>query len=218
MRWVRTVISELVSLLGVAVWCAGLAGCEASDSPPMEQQGDSAANASGAGGTQSAPLVAGQSADMPGGQAGAGGVGLDAVDAIDAGDARDAGAEVACEVALGTYEALYAALSGGCGPIADANRVPVEDSIFIERFATMDVETETVVDGCSVELTQMVRDKMGVPQSKVSGTLRPGSRLDDPTLRGEVILERYEDGDLACQGTYSAVLRRNTMTLGGATP
>ena len=119
-----------------------------------------------------------------------------------------------CAVPHGVFEPLYTPLSGTCGPLDDANYVPMEDDTQIQKFANVDVETETIVMGCSVALVQIVRDKAGVPQKRITGTLQ----FEPPsTLSGEVTLARFDQNGVAvCTGTYDATLTRNTTTLGGA--
>lgn len=120
-----------------------------------------------------------------------------------------------CPAVMGTYEPLYAVRSGTCGPFNDANNVPIENDIQIQKFANVDVETETIVMGCSLKMTQIVRDKMGVPQKKIDG-----SALDVESsnkVAGMITLTRYDAaGTPVCHGEYDAMLQKNTTTLGGA--
>jgi hypothetical protein len=127
---------------------------------------------------------------------------------------QDAGDDASCALERGLFEPLYAPLTGNCGPLNDANYVPVEADTQIQQFANVDVETETAVTGCSVELVQTVRDKAGVPQKRIAGTLQ----IDLPTkLSGEVTLQRFDsNGTAVCFGTYDAILIKRTTTLGGA--
>jgi hypothetical protein len=121
-----------------------------------------------------------------------------------------------CPKVGGVYEPLYVARSGTCGPLNDANYVPIENDIQIQKFANVDVETETIVMGCSIKMTQIVRDKMGVPQKRIDG-----SALDVQSsnkVEGMITLTRYDTvGNPVCWGEYDAMLQRNTDTLGGAT-
>ncbi len=129
-------------------------------------------------------------------------------------DAGGNGAVQECEQASGVYEPLYTALSGDCGPLTDANNVPVQNGLQIQKFAAVDIETETAVMGCSVTLLQTVLDKQGAPQKKIMGTLR----IDSATkLSGEVSLTRYDSNGFAlCAGTYDATLPKATTLGDGA--
>jgi len=121
-----------------------------------------------------------------------------------------------CPAVSGVYEPLYVARSGTCGPLTDANYVPIENDTQIQKFANVDVETETIVMGCRLNMTQTVRDKMGVPQKQIAG-----SSLDVKSsnkVAGMVTLTRYDAmGVPVCYGEYDAMLQKDTTTLGGAT-
>jgi hypothetical protein len=126
------------------------------------------------------------------------------------------GDEGICPRVAGVYEPLYVARSGTCGPLNDANYVPIQNDIQIQKFANVDVETETIVMGCSLKMTQIVRDKMGIPQKRIDG-----SALDVQSsnkVEGMITLTRYDAlGNPVCWGEYDAMLEKNTNTLGGAT-
>lgn len=181
---------------GLALWCSALMACPASEpEKEPEQSGGSAPNA-----MDDAPR-AGE------------GAALDAD--TDQGAGTGAGADAGtCEIPWGVYEPLYTERSGNCGALNDANDITVGNDIQIQKFANVDIETETIVEGCTVQLVQIVRDKQGVPQKKLRGTL---SLEADDTLSGEVMLTRYDsNGTAICEGTYGAELRRSSTTLGGA--
>ena len=120
-----------------------------------------------------------------------------------------------CPAVSGVYEPLYEARSGTCGPLDDANYVPIENDTQIQKFANVDVETETIVMGCRLHMTQTVRDKMGVPQKQIAG-----SALDVKSsnkVSGLVTLTRYDAaGTPVCWGEYDAMLQKDTTTIGGA--
>ena len=124
--------------------------------------------------------------------------------------------EGTCPAIGGTYEPLYTFRSGTCGALDDANYVPIQNDIQIQKFANVDVETETIVMGCSLNLTQIVRDKMGTPQKRIYGNsldVKSSNRV-----AGMVTLTRYDAaGQMVCAGEYDAMLSRNTTQLGGAT-
>ena len=121
-----------------------------------------------------------------------------------------------CASIGGVYQPLYVARAGGtCGPLNDANNVPIHNDIQIQKFANVDVETETIVMGCSLNLTQIVRDKMGVPQKHIYGNSLDVENSNK--VAGMVTLTRYDAaGQPVCAGEYDAVLEKSTTTLGGA--
>jgi hypothetical protein len=121
-----------------------------------------------------------------------------------------------CPGVAGRFEALYQMRSGTCGPVTSANTVQVEDNITIEKFANVDVETETIVKGCTVYMAQTVRNKStGSVQSKIQGSTLEVH--DENQLSGMVTLTRWDaGGQLMCSGEYDLLLRKNTVTLGGA--
>jgi hypothetical protein len=169
--------------------CAALAACDATEPRPDGAQGTGSNKQADAG----QPAIDPAPDPTP----------------DDAGEVADPN----CEQARGIFEPLYTRLSGECGNLDDANNVRLEGDIQIEKFANVDVETETVIDGCSVSLVQIVRDKVGVPQKRIAGTLQ----IDSPTrLAGQVTLTRHDtNGVPVCFGTYDAVLAKNTVVGGG---
>ena len=126
------------------------------------------------------------------------------------------GDEGLCPKVTGVYEPLYVARSGTCGPEPEAFYVPIENDIQIMKFANVDVETETIVMGCSLKMTQIVRNKMGIPEKRIDG-----SALDVQSsnkVEGMITLTRYDAAGVpVCWGEYDAMLQKNTNTLGGAT-
>ena len=121
-----------------------------------------------------------------------------------------------CPGVAGRFQPLYEMRSGNCGVFGTANTVQVEDNISIEKFANVDVETETVVKGCTVFMKQTIRDKnTGVVQQVVQGSTLEVQ--DENQLSGMVTLTRYQsDGMMTCSGEYNLLLTKNTMTIGGA--
>jgi hypothetical protein len=121
-----------------------------------------------------------------------------------------------CPAVKGVYEPLYVARSGTCGPLTDANHVPIENDTQIQKFANVDVETETIVMGCRLNMTQTVRDKMGIPQKQIVGAALDVQSSNQ--VAGMVTLTRYDAaGTPVCWGEYDAKLQKDTTTLGGAT-
>ena len=120
-----------------------------------------------------------------------------------------------CPTVEGVYEPLYTIRSGTCGELTDANNVLIYDDIQIQKFASVDVETETIVMGCSLKLIQIVRDKMGVPQKKIDGPALDVRAADK--VAGMVTLTRFDAaGAPICYGEYDAMLQKDTNTIGGA--
>lgn len=132
-----------------------------------------------------------------------------------AGDVACGGGDGRCPAVEGVYEPLYIIRSGTCGELTDANNVLIQDDIQIQKFANVDVETETIVMGCSIKLIQIVRDKMGVPQKKIDGASLDVENANK--VAGMVTLTRFDAaGAPICYGEYDAMLQKNTTTLGGA--
>lgn len=120
-----------------------------------------------------------------------------------------------CPGVGGRFQALYEVRSGNCGPVTTANMVAVDDNITIEKFANVDVETETIVKGCTVYMAQIVRNKTGSVQSQIQGSTLEVQ--DENQLQGMVTLTRYNEvGAVMCSGEYNLLLTKNTMTIGGA--
>ena len=123
----------------------------------------------------------------------------------------------ACPGVDGSFQALYQPRSGNCGPVSSAHLVKVEDNITIEKYANVDVETETIVKGCTVYMKQIERNKQtGAVQSQVQGSTLEVQ--DENQLNGMVTLTRWDvaTGAIMCSGEYNLLLTKNTATLGGA--
>jgi hypothetical protein len=124
-----------------------------------------------------------------------------------------------CPGVAGSFQPLYEQRSGNCGIVGTANNVKVENNITIEKYANVDVETETIVKGCTVYLQQIVRNKTtGRVESMVQGSTL--EVRDENELSGMVTLTRYNVADVAnpatCSGEYNLTLTKSTATLGGA--
>ena len=122
-----------------------------------------------------------------------------------------------CPAVAGVYQPLYQVRSGTCGPVASdqVNYVPIMNDIQIQKFANVDVETETIVMGCSLNMTQIVRTKTGLPTQQIYGNALDVRNSN--LVSGMITLTRYDDaGNMACSGEYDAMLQKNTTTLGGA--
>jgi hypothetical protein len=128
-------------------------------------------------------------------------------------DARDR----TCPAPSGTYEPLFVQRSGTCGAVTTSNRVPIDNTITIQKFATTDVETETIIENCTLFLQQVVRDKAtGRVMSVVQGsTLEIGT---DGAISGVVTLTEFhtESEAASCSGEYQLELRKAAKPLGGA--
>lgn len=159
------------------------------------------------------------STDHAGADSHAGGGGADdsrGTESNEAGRASETDAGPTCGIARGRYQALYEPRSGNCGAITSANMVAIDDNITIEKYANVDVETETIVRGCSVYFAQIVRDKTtGNVQTQIQG-----STLDvdeDGNVSGSVTVTRFSDGgQVMCTGEYLARLTKSSSVIGGA--
>ena len=124
-----------------------------------------------------------------------------------------------CPGVGGSFQPLYEQRSGNCGIVGTANNVKVENNITIEKYANVDVETETIVKGCTVYMRQIVRNKTtGRVESMVQGSTLEVQ--DENQLSGMVTLTRYNVMDVAnpatCSGEYNLTLTKSTATIGGA--
>jgi hypothetical protein len=134
-----------------------------------------------------------------------------------AGDERagaGSGVHAACPVKHGRYGVVLTPVGDGCEP-PDFASVQVDDNITIEKFLKVDVETETVIDGCLVFLSRTERDKAtGVVSSTLQGTL---SAQRDSQLGGTVNITLFDaSGALRCQGAFDADLTASTTVTGVA--
>jgi hypothetical protein len=124
-----------------------------------------------------------------------------------------------CPGVAGSFQPLYEQRTGNCGAVPVANSVKVDNNITIEKYANVDVETETIVKGCTVYMTQIVREKMtGRAVSMVKGSTLEVQGEDQ--LSGMVTLTRWDnaaDPAPSCSGEYNLTLTKSTQTLGGAT-
>jgi len=125
-----------------------------------------------------------------------------------------------CPGVGGSFQPLYEQRTGNCGAVPTANNVKVDNNITIEKYANVDVETETIVKGCTVYMKQIVRNKTtGRVESMVQG-----STLEvqgENQLFGMVTLTRYNVMDVlnpaTCSGEYNLTLTKSTQIVGGAT-
>ena len=125
-----------------------------------------------------------------------------------------------CPGVGGSFQPLYEQRTGNCGAVPTANNVKVDNNITIEKYANVDVETETIVKGCTVYMKQIVRNKTtGRVESMVQG-----STLEvqgENQLSGMVTLTRYNVMDVlnpaTCSGEYNLTLTKSTQIVGGAT-
>jgi hypothetical protein len=129
------------------------------------------------------------------------------------------GAEpVKCARVGGFYEPLYTPVQGTCGPIANPYKVPFDGGISgvnmdIRMFSNARVTTEIVMKGCSLRMTQTV-DVNGAVQSKIDGETINIHNAEE--LTGTVTMTRWDNGQVACSGTYDARFTKNSVTIGGA--
>jgi hypothetical protein len=117
--------------------------------------------------------------------------GVDAEAEVDAG-ADDADAGAACGNVGGPYSVIYTEISGTCGPINSANTVKIDNTITMEKYVNVDVDTETIVRDCRVLIQ--------------GNALRVDA---DGNVAGTVTLTRYNTaGDLSCTGEYEAAFTK----------
>jgi hypothetical protein len=125
-----------------------------------------------------------------------------------------------CPGVAGSFQPLYEQRSGNCGVVAAANNVKVDNNITIENYFNVDVETETIVKGCTVNMKQIVRNKTtGRVESIVQGSTLEVEGANQ--LSGMVTLTRFNVMDVAnpatCTGEYNLTLTKSTQVIGGAT-
>ena len=124
------------------------------------------------------------------------------------------GSDPACEMPFGGYDVAFEALGGRCGALATRSVRINSVSLLIEKFAELDVETEIIVEGCAVAITQITRDKQGIPTEQVRGqglTVR-----DDGTIVGIVTGTLYDDaGQVSCSSDYQTTLTPNGVFVSG---
>ena len=133
-----------------------------------------------------------------------------------------------CPAVAGRFQPLYqlrgqagnptvAATTCQFGP--DPYMVQVDNNIFIEKQPNIEVETETIVKGCTVYMQQTIRNRnTGYVTAKVQGSTLEVEGSDQ--LSGMVTLTRYPDpanpASQGCMGEYNLTLVRPMNTLGGA--
>jgi len=141
--------------------------------------------------------------------AGSGGMQAAAVDsgvaAQGAGSAGDAG----CAEPASNLDASYTQQSGECGPISNPFRVPLGSSatgssIMVQNFAGARVETEVVISGCSLSVTQTVSSPDLHVRIEAEGLVIDAAG----GASGLATVTRYDaDGATVCSGVYAIELR-----------
>ena len=125
-----------------------------------------------------------------------------------------------CDPVDGTYEPLYTARTGDCGPIAPM-LVPLDGGSRGVRTSTemqfgRDIVTMVVHKGCTLRVTQQVLTKEGLLESMMNGgeiTVHSSAQLS-----GVVEYVRYTpEQQKACEGTYDATFTRPD-SVGGIQP
>ena len=131
-----------------------------------------------------------------------------------------------CPAVGGRFQPLYEmagvagapAISTACRP-PDPYMVQVDNNIFIEKQPNFEVETETIVKGCTIFMKQTIRNRStGYVSSTVEGSTLEVHGSDE--LSGMVTLTRYPDPtvpmDQGCRSDYILTLVRPTNAVGGA--
>lgn len=125
--------------------------------------------------------------------------------------------EEVCDPVAGTYQPLYVATTGNCGPIAPM-LVPLDGGSGGVRTTTemqfgRDIVTMVVHKGCQLRVTQQVITKEGVMESQLDGG--EIAVHSSKSLSGQVSFVRYTPThDVACQGTYNATFTRPDSVVG----
>jgi hypothetical protein len=119
----------------------------------------------------------------------------------------------ACVPPDGAYDAVYTPLSGTCGAVRGPARVTFEAgpgvSMRVERQASFDVTTEIVLRACAARVTQVV-EQQGEVVLRISAELTVDA---DGLPSGTATVTQFENGVVACNGTYSVELRLASTTL-----
>lgn len=105
------------------------------------------------------------------------------------------------------YRATYTRLDGSCGELEIPAMVTF-DGPRTETFASFEVETNAVLNGCDMFFSQVVRARTsGQVQLEVDGPALVARDTD--TISGEVSAKRFDaDGSTSCAGAYDAQLER----------
>lgn len=131
-------------------------------------------------------------------------LGCQAIDDSAADERAGAGSGVraACPVKHGRYVVSLTQVDGAC-EAPQIVSVPIDDNITIEKFIDTDVETETVISGCSVRLNRTERDKAeGIVRSTMTGTL---TAHEEGQLAGTVSVTFFDArGGTSCQSDFGA--------------
>jgi hypothetical protein len=113
------------------------------------------------------------------------------------------------------YSVTYTRVSGGCGELAIPGSV-MFDGPRVESFLEFEVETQAILNGCSMFLAQIVRDR----DSDQIQVVVDGSQLmaeDSDTIAGRVNAMRFSAlGMMTCSGEYDARLERAVVVSGPA--
>jgi hypothetical protein len=177
-------------IANLAIACACIGGC-----PDDRDQGDDREGEGGRGGTFASAGMGGSGAT-----AGAG--------------ARAAGGP-ACAPPSGVYDATFEALDGTCGALPGHSLTLDAATILIQKLASFDVESEIIIEGCTLAITRITRTKQGIPVQRMVGQAL--TIEDDGTIAGVVRWTLYDElGQASCSGDYQATLTPDGQSLGGA--
>lgn len=121
--------------------------------------------------------------------------------------------EETCEHVDGTYQPVYVALTGNCGPVAQT-QVPLDGGASGFKTNTImefgrNIVTTVVHKGCTLRVTQDIMNKEGMLESSMNGgdiAVHSAAQLS-----GQVSYTRYtptQPQQVACQGMYEATFTR----------
>ena len=125
-------------------------------------------------------------------------------------------ADAVCSGALGRYKAAFEQRSGDCGDLALDRAIKVDNSILIEKFPEVDIETETIVKGCALFFHQTERNRSN---GLVLTSLQANQLEFDggETIAGAATLMRFDERGLpACKGEYDATFTNQHVVVGDA--
>jgi len=121
-----------------------------------------------------------------------------------------------CPGVEGKFQAYYEPRTGTCGVVGATNMVPFDNNTTIQKFANVEVETRTILRGCTAWMEQTVRNKLsGLVESKIQGSTIGVE--DSDKLSGMVTMTRWDAaGQVMCSGEYNAVFTKMPLIVGGA--
>lgn len=121
-----------------------------------------------------------------------------------------------CPAVAGKFQATYQIRSGTCGDVGATNMVPFDNNTTIDKFANIEVETRTILRGCTAWMEQTVRNKVTtLLEQRIQGSTIGVE--DSDKLTGMVTFTRWDAaGQVMCSGEYNAVFTKMPLLVGGA--